>query len=356
MKLPAVRLRRPDAATDAPPAGDGSGDRRRRRWYRRWLRRRRPLGRWLGDLVRHNAGLKIVSLLLASFVWYSINELERDAERQVEMQVAIRKVPPDLMVTDLSPATGVTVTLRGPRTILDSVDAEKTRLMVDLSSARPGRVSVDLNRATLVPELPRRLKPVRMSPRKLEARLEPVAKRRLPVVTLLAGQPAIGYTAEITATPDHVEVMGPASTLKSLTSVNTRRVDVSGQSVPFQRNVLVEPAGDFVAIVPDRVRVAVAFVEKVASQAFERVPIALRNGRAARITPAEVTVTVKGPELELKKLERLDGAVFVDAAGLAPGAHELPVQVDLAAPLEVSKRDPERVRVVVDAPDQQGGN
>jgi hypothetical protein len=65
---------------------------------------------------------------------------------------------------------------------------------------------------------------------------------------------------------------------------------------------------------------------------------------------------VKGPELELKKLERLDGAVFVDAAGLAPGAHELPVQVDLAAPLEVSKRDPERVRVVVDAPDQQGGN
>jgi YbbR domain-containing protein len=335
MKLPAVRLRRPTAA---PGGGDGDHERRRRRWYRRWLRRR-PLRRSLGELVRHNTGLKIASLLLASSVWYSINELERDAERLVEMQVAIRQVPPDLMVTDLSPAKGVTVTLRGPRTILDSVDGEKTRLMVDLSTAKAGRVSVDLNRATLVPELPRRLKAVRMSPVRLDARLDPV-----------------GYTHAITVTPDHVEVMGPASTLKSLGNVTTRRIDVTGQSMPFQRNVLVEPAGDFVTIVPDRVRVAVSEVEHVVSQTFERVPIALRNGRAARITPSELTLTVKGPELALKQWERREGAVFVDAAGLAPGTHELPVQVDLPAPLEVSKREPERVRVVVIAPDEQGGS
>ena len=351
MRLPAVRLRRPTAA---PGGADGDHERRRRRWYRRWLRRR-PLRRSLGELVRHNTGLKIASLLLASSVWYSINELERDAERLVEMQVAIRQVPPDLMVTDLSPAKGVTVTLRGPRTILDSVDGEKTRLMVDLSTAKAGRVSVDLNRATLVPELPRRLKAVRMSPVRLDARLDRVAKLRLPVLTPLAGEPPVGYTHAITVTPDHVEVMGPASTLKSLGNVTTRRIDVTGQSMPFQRNVLVEPAGDFVTIVPDRVRVAVSVVEHVVSQTFERVPIALRNGRAARITPSELTLTVKGPELALKQWERREGAVFVDAAGLAPGTHELPVQVDLPAPLEVSKREPERVRVVVTAPDEQGG-
>ena len=44
-------------------------------------------------IIRHNPGLKLVSLLLACFLWYSINELERDAERVVEMPVAIRKVP-----------------------------------------------------------------------------------------------------------------------------------------------------------------------------------------------------------------------------------------------------------------------
>jgi YbbR domain-containing protein len=353
MRLPAVRLRRPTAAPGGQP--DGGHQRRRRRWY--WRRvRRRSVRTWLRDLVRHNTGLKVVSLLLASFVWYSINELERDAERLVEVQVAIRKVPPDLMVTDLSPATGVTVTLRGPRTILDSVDPEKTRLVVDLSTARRGMTEVDLNRATLAPELPRRLKAVRMSPMRLKARLEPVKKLRLPVTASLAGAPAVGYTAKATVTPDHVEVMGPSSTLGTLREISTRRIDVDGQSVPFQRNILVEPAGDFVTVVPDRVRVAVSFTENVGSQTFEGVPVALRNGRASRIIPPAVTLTVTGPERDLKQLERPDGAVFVDAGGLAPGTHELPVQVDLPAPLEVSKREPERVRVVVPAPEEQGGN
>jgi YbbR domain-containing protein len=352
MKLPAVRLRR-EAPAAAPPASEPPP--RRRPWVRRW-RRRLPLRRRLWNLLRQDTWLKFVSVLLACFVWYSINELERDAERLVELPVAIRKVPQDLIVTDLSPAKGVTVTLRGPRTILDSVDQEKTRLVVDLSHAGVGRASVDLNRATLAPELPRRLKAVRMSPVRLEVKLERLAKRRLPVVTPLAGEAAVGYTAQITVTPDHVEVTGPASTLKSLTNVSTRRIDVGGLSTAFERNALLEPAGDFVSLVPDRVRVAVRFNESMGAQTFERVPIALRNGRAARIEPPAVTVTIRGPAVALAQWVRPDGAVFVDAAGLGPGTHELPVQVDLPAPLEVATRVPESVRVVVMVSDEGGGD
>src|SRR4029450_11185254 len=88
-----------------------------------------PLRRRLVRLVRHNPGLKLVSLGLACFLWSSINELEGGAERQVEMPVAIRKVPQGLIVTDLLPAKGVTVTLRGPRTILDSVDEGQTAVV-----------------------------------------------------------------------------------------------------------------------------------------------------------------------------------------------------------------------------------
>jgi YbbR domain-containing protein len=350
MRLPAVRLRRPAPAPELP---DGE-DRPRRPW-RTTARPGVPLRRRLVYIVRHNTGLKLVSLGLACFLWYSINELERDAERLVEMPVAIRKVPPGLIVTDLSPAKGVTVTVRGPRTILDSVDEGKTRLIVDLSSAREGKVSVDLNRATLNPELPRRLKAVRMSPVRLEARLEALAKRRLKVTATLLGDPAAGYAATSAVTPDHVEVTGPASTVNALEDVPTRRLDVSGLSAPLQRNVLLESPGDFVTVVPDRVRVAVSIQEKTMEQDFKRVPVALKNGEAARITPAEVTLRVKGPELALEKWEPAQGAVFVDAAGLGPGTHELPVQVDLPAPLVVTARRPESVRVTVAAPKGQGG-
>ena len=126
--------------------------------------------------------------------------------------------------------------------------------------------------------------------------------------------------------------------------------------MPVQRNVLIEPAGDFVNFVPDRVRVAVTFAEKIGSQTFEDIPITLRNGRATSIDPPQVALTVRGPELELKRLERPDGAVFVDASGLAPGRHELEVQVDLPVPFEVTKRKPQRVRVVVAPPETQGDN
>jgi YbbR domain-containing protein len=350
MRLPAVRLRRPAPAPELP-----EGERRPRRPWRTIPRPAVPLRRRLVRLVRHNTGLKLVSLGLACFLWYSINELERDAERQVEMPVAIRKVPQGLIVTDLSPAKGVTVTLRGPRTILDSVDEGKTRLVVDLSSAKEGKVSVDLNRATLNPELPRRLKAVRMSPVRLDARLEPLAKRRMKVTAALIGDPAPGYEATPTVTPDHVEVTGPASTVNALDDVGTRRIDIGGLSASTERNALLESPGDFVTIVPDRVRVTLSVQEKSVEQDFKRVAVALINGEAARISPAEVTLRVKGPELALGKWEPRQGAVFVDAAGLGPGTYELPVQVDLPAPLVVTARRPETVRVTVVAPKGQGG-
>lgn len=354
MRLPAVRLRRPLAAPE-PDDGEGRSRRPVRPWWRRWWRPGVPPLRRLAQALQHNWGLKLISLGLACFLWYSINELERDAERLVELPVAIRKVPAGLIVTDLLPAKGVTVTLRGPRTILDSVDEGKTRLVVDLSTATEGKVSVDLNRAILNPELPRRLKAVRMSPVRLDARLEPLAKRRIKVSATLVGEPALGYEAKPTVAPDHVEVTGPASTVNALDDVSTRRIDVNGLSAPLERNALLETPGDFVTVVPDRVRVAVSIQEKTLEQEFKRVPIALRNGTGARVTPAQVTVTVRGPELVLHDWTLPEGAVFVDAGGLPPGTHELPVQVDLPAPLEVTVRKPESVRVIVAPPKGQGG-
>jgi YbbR domain-containing protein len=336
----------------APEPAEGEAL-RRRLWRTAW--RRIPPRRRIRELVRHNALLKVVSLLVACFLWYSINELERDAERVVDLPVGIRRVAPGLIVTDVSPAKGVMVTLRGPRTILDNVDEGKTRLVVDLSSAGEGEVRVDLNRASLVPELPRRLKVVRMTPGRLDAKLEKLAKRRLAVKPVLAGAPGVGYrVAESTLTPDHVEVTGPAKTLDAMKEVSTRPIDLDGLTSTLERTALLDAAGDFVNLVPDRVRVSVRFDEILMSREFPRVPIALRNGDQAKITPAQVDVTVHGPQRLLHDWVLPAGAVFVDAAGLGPGTHPLPVQVDLPAPLEVTARQPETVRVVVAAKEQGG--
>src|SRR5881227_1218418 len=121
--------------------------------WRRLLRV--PSLRELRDGLHQNTGMKLVSFLLAFFLWFSINVSERDAERVVELPVAIRRLQPGLIVANL-PAKPIRARLRGPRTILEGVDEHKVRLAPDLSSAMPGDLRLDLAGDMVRPDLPRR--------------------------------------------------------------------------------------------------------------------------------------------------------------------------------------------------------
>jgi len=160
MRLQAL-TRRPDTAPpDATPEQPGPTP----PWERLW---RLPTRMTLRDLLRRNRGLKLVSILLAFFLWFSINVSERDAERVVELPVTIRRLQPGLIVTNL-PAKPIKARLRGPRTILEGVDEHKVRLAPDLSSTMPGDLRLDLGGDMIRPDLPRRLKVVSLEPARLK--------------------------------------------------------------------------------------------------------------------------------------------------------------------------------------------
>jgi YbbR domain-containing protein len=332
MKLSDLRLRRRLAARD-PDAP-------------RW---RLPRPGQLRASLRNNPGLKLVSLLLACFLWYSINALERDAERVIEIPVSIRKTPADLIVTT-PPTKPVMVTLRGPRTILDGVDEGRTRLVVDLSGAAPGETRIEFNEGMLVPELPRRLKALRMQPARLKVRVEPLAKKRLPVRLNLAGSPALGYRITGSSiTPDHVEVSGPRSKVEGLTEIATESVSLHGLAKPLDRNVPLEWVADYVSVVPDRVRVRVQFEEEVVTREFRNVRVHVLNAENAKLGKATVDITVSAPQRLLHNFKLSGQVATVDAAGLDPGAHQLPVQVNLPPGFDVTGVDPQTVEVTLPA-------
>ena len=130
MRLQVLTRRQAPAPAEATPEVPGPTPPWRRLWGL-------PARMTLRDLVRHNRGLKLVSFLLAFFLWFSINLSERDAERVVELPVTIRRLQPGLIVTNLPPKP-IKIRIRGPRTILEGVDEHKVRLVPDLSSAMPG--------------------------------------------------------------------------------------------------------------------------------------------------------------------------------------------------------------------------
>jgi len=194
------------------------------------------------------------------------------------------------------------------------------------------------------PELPRRLKVVRIEPARVKVRVEKLVRRRLPVKADLAGVPTLGYTAEASVAPGDVEVSGPASKVEDLKEIKTEPVELRGAPDPLQRNVLLSWAGDFVSFTPDHVSVTVTFQPTSMAHRFEHVEVTVRNvpeGMHAKLTPPRVDVTVQGPQRVLSTYKLEDGSVYVDAAALDPGVHRVSPTVELPQSLEVTRREPE---------------
>jgi len=315
-----------------------------------WRRLRVPRPRELRDALRRNTGLKLLSLVLAMFAWVSVNVEGGGAERELELALVPRKLPVDLVVSN--PPGPIKVTIRGPRTIVDQVDEHSERIALDFSKRGPGELRVELNQDMIRPSLQGRLNVVRIEPARLKVRLERLARRMVPVHADLAGSPAFGYTvAESHVVPAEVEVRGPASKVDDLKEITTESIDVRGLSESFEREVLVAWAGDLVTFAPDHVTVGVTVEAVTAARDFKHVEVGIAHAgeQAAQVVPGSVDLTIRGPQSVLKNYKVGDGQVYVDAAGLPPGAHRLPVKVELPPQLELTHTQPDVVTLQLGA-------
>ncbi len=326
----------PSPSSDTPPAPG-----RPARPWQRWLRV--PSWQDVRAALRRNQGLKLVSLLLAFFLWFSINVSERDAEGSLEVPIRTIHPPAGYLVTN-QPSKAVTVKVRGPRTILDGVDERRVGFALDLANAAPGEVRVELNGDMIRPALPRRLNIVGIEPQRVKLRLERLVRRTLPVRPELAGLPPLGYTAEASVTPGEVEVRGPASKVEDLKEIKTEPVELRGAPEPVSRPVLLSYVADFVEFVPDKVTVSVNFQATMMSRRFEHVEVTVRNlgdGLHAKLVPPRIDLTVQGPQRLLNNYSLEAGSVYVDAAAKGPGSHRVTPTVELPQSIEVTRREPE---------------
>jgi YbbR domain-containing protein len=334
MRLPALRLRR-RADGDTP-----------RRPTAPWERIRLPRRSALRAAVQNQPGVKLFAIVTAIFLWYSITKTERDAERIIDMPVSLRKIPDSLTVLN-PPTKPVSVTLRGPRTILDNLDERKARLQLALANIQQGDNRIDPNGSMVTPELPRSLKVVRFDPPSFTLRADRRVMKRLPVRADLAGSPALGYTvAESTVTPEMVDVTGPARLLADLNHVSTEPVDLKGADQAFQRNILLERLDPSLTYVPDVVQVSVTLDESIAVRDFPKVAIVAPD-TVAQMSPASVDLTIRGPQRLLHNLSLPPETARVDVANLPNGTHMVPVQVTLPEGLKLVSQSPDRVRVKI---------
>lgn len=313
----------------------------------------RSIGRrpWVFDVrrvrrrIEHNFLLKLFSLIFAIGLWAFVNLGARDTERALFVPLEIRNLPRNFMLTTSVPDS-VDVRVRGPRTLLGSINERRERAVLDLSNVRVGTTSFKIDASLL--SLPRGVRAVRISPEQITLDVDRIAHRTVPVTPTFAPGGPSGYrVAESEVRPAMVSVRGPARDVENMKSISTEPIRLTSAAM-FEESAALERPTDLVQLTPDRVVVRARVEEVPTSAEFRRVEIGVRHGPGPfSIRPTHVDVRLRGPQRLFNGLRLSAENVYVDAEGLAPGSHREKIEMDLPDGVDLVEVRPSEATVVI---------
>jgi YbbR domain-containing protein len=293
-----------------------------------------------------NVGLKFMSICIAALLWLVVAG-DRVVERALRVPIEFQNLPQGLEIVG-DPPEAVDVRLHGSSGTLGRLAPGDTSAVIDLRNARPGRRLFHITANQI--KVPYGLDVVQVAPATLPIAFENSAVRVVQVRPSVEGEPAPGFeVGSVTSEPAAVEVIGPENALRGLDEAMTEPISVANASRPVREVVTVGVADPNVRLrAPQTASVTVQIVAGAARRTFGSIPIDVRNldnGLRARVTPASVTVTVRGTDASMKALTADAVAADVDAASLGAGDREVEVRVRPAPGLTVESIAPRTVKL-----------
>jgi len=293
-------------------------------------------------------GLKIVALTMATLLWLTVAG-EHIVERIIRVPVEFRNIPSELEVVGDPPDT-VDVRLRGSSTFISGLDPGEVVAVLDLDKARPGSRLFHIRNEDV--RSPFGVEVTQVVPATVGVELEKSARRVVPVVAQVEGDPAPGFVVgPIVAEPSTVEVVGPESRVKRLAQAITEPIDLDGASADVRDVVTIGLTDAAVRLVePQSATVRVGIVPAPVERELRGVPVRARNrARSLRveISPPVVTVAIRGRRDAVAEVTADAIDAFVDLADLGVGRYNLRVQVDPSQQYGVSAITPQVVDVTV---------
>jgi YbbR domain-containing protein len=293
-------------------------------------------------------GLKVLALALASLLWLTVAG-EHVVERSLRVPLEFRNIPEALEIVGNTPDS-IDVRLRGSSAMLSRVQAGEIVAVLDLSSARSGsrlfHIRNDEVRAPFGVEV------AQVVPATLALELEKSARRMVPVVPAIEGDPAPGFVVgKWVADPATVEIVGPDSHVRQVAEATTEPVSVKDAKTRVRDGVTIGVVDSSVRLTQARsANVTVEIWPAPVEKRMPDVPVRWRNlgtGLRAQVAPQLVHVTVRGSTEPLAALRGDSVQAFVDLAGLGSGRYNLRVQVDPADTFGVVAIDPAVVSVTI---------
>ena len=295
--------------------------------------------------IRRNAGLRLISVLLAMGLWFFVNAGQRGSLESFNVPISYRDLPPHLVITNPHPQS-VKVEVSGPRTLLSLIDPTRLALRLDLLGVTVGQASLRVNPEAF--NVPRQTTVVGVSPSQIVLEIDQIRTRDLPVRLTLTGAPAAGYRVfSKEVNPATITVRGPGKELAHIDEIEGEPIDLTGATGNLGRRVMLSTPFASARLDPAEVTANIVVGPIVGEKEFRGMRIQVRgNDYPFRVEPGHVNLTLRGAQLALAKLD-LHAAAYIDAEGMAPGVYDATLQVTLPEGVELVHQSVMKVKLRV---------
>jgi YbbR domain-containing protein len=213
----------------------------------------------LRRLFLHNFGLKVLSVALATGLWWLITPEQKPAEVALRVPIEFLHVPENLEISSEA-VPEAQVRVRGPEVNVRQVRSTDVRVTVDLKDVKPGERTFDLSSQQV--QAPRELEILQVLPGQVHLAFDTRVTREVAIRPRVLGSFAAGkQIAQVIAEPATVSITGPRGRVEKVEYATTDAVDASGvmERQTFVTNAYVsDPMVQISRPVPVRVTVVVA--------------------------------------------------------------------------------------------------
>lgn len=286
------------------------------------------------EAFTENKGLKLIALIITIGLFISVRAQEK-VERWIDVEVEVEFPPKEAgLVLTNKPIRTIRVSIRGRRSMVNDIkNAPSHVVKMDLSNRkRPG-----MSTFFFEPEIFnfRGVEVVDIKPEAVSVRIEKLETRQLPVKIKTVGRLKDGtrFDKSPTVTPDKVEATGPASVIRSVTSLYTEEVGIDGLEVgAYNEEVPLMPI-EGLEYQQDKFSVSFKIIPRMGQRRVSGLAVSSEFGEEteAKIDPAEVSVILSGPQLSLDRMDLsvLSPKLDIENIQLAkPGKNRVPVKIE----------------------------
>lgn len=291
--------------------------------------------------------LLLMAFLAALAMWYMVTISDR-LDAQVEVRLDYKSIPENLVVMD-GLVNKVTVRIRGPQTLVRSINPQDMSQVINLSRLKKGSNVIPLVPEKLESNI-RAFEVLEVVPPRLTIEVDALMERTLPIKPVLKSQltNSVLTVDAITVTPPSITVRGPESLVGSMRNVNlTIPIDPTA-AAGIHSQVFALDLPSLVTATPGAVKVQYTITSGRKEVLLQRdIVVDAADRRKYTVSPGSITLRVEVPEALSKNTAFLNKVrLTVTPPAMQTGSSEL-VTVYVETPDGMQLLDPVHSSVTV---------